>query len=76
MISGEERSDFSYDVITDVQVVPRLIGEWGDVIITLKDGTKVDLRSVPQFREIAKYCLAMADIDKPPVLKEAGTKGF
>lgn len=67
VISGEERSDFSYDVITDVQVVPRLIGEWGDVIITLKDGTKVDLRSVPKFREIAKYCLAMAD--NPPVLQ-------
>lgn len=69
VISGEERSDFSYDVITDVQVVPRLIGEWGDLIITLKDGTKVDLRSVPKFREIAKYCLAMAD-------QETGTKAF
>lgn len=72
VISGEERSDFSYDVIREVQVVPRLIGEWGDVIITLKDGTKVDLRSVPKFREIAKYCLAMADTHK----ETAGTKGF
>ncbi|XP_020217411.1 uncharacterized protein LOC109800903 [Cajanus cajan] len=59
-LTGQERSDFGYGVIKDVQVVPRFIGEWGDVIITLKDGTKVDLRSVPRFREIAKYCLAMA----------------
>lgn len=73
-LTGEDRSDFGYDVITDVQVVPRFIGEWGDVIITLKDGTKVDLRSVPKFREIAKYCLSMAD--KPAVLKETGPKGF
>ncbi|KAL0336331.1 UNVERIFIED_CONTAM: hypothetical protein Sradi_4845000 [Sesamum radiatum] len=73
-ILPEDRSDFSYDVIKDVQVVPRFIGEWGDVIITLRDGTKVDLRSVPKFREIAKYCLAMAD--KPAVLKETGPKGF
>lgn len=65
-LTGQDRSDFSYDVVTDVQVVPRFIGEWGDVIITLKDGTKVDLRSVPKFREIAKYCLAMAQIDKEP----------
>ncbi|XVE91454.1 hypothetical protein REPUB_Repub01dG0011200 [Reevesia pubescens] len=73
-LTGQDRSDFSYKVIKDVQVVPRFIGEWGDVIITLKDGTKVDLRSVPRFREIAKYCLSMAD--KPVVLKETGPKGF
>lgn len=78
--TGEDRSDFSYKVIKDVQVVPRFIGEWGDIIITLKDGTKVDLRSVPKFREIAKYCLSMTDkSDKNPVvLKETApkAKGF
>ncbi|XP_061992131.1 uncharacterized protein LOC133710140 [Rosa rugosa] len=73
-LTGQDRSDFSYKVIKDVQVVPRFIGEWGDIIITLRDGTKVDLRSVPKFREIAKYCLSMAD--KPAVVKETGTKGF
>ncbi|CAE5957457.1 unnamed protein product [Arabidopsis arenosa] len=73
-LTGEDRSDFSYKVIKDVQVVPRFIGEWGDIIITLNDGTKVDLRSVPKFREIAKYCLSMAD--QPAVLKESGAKGF
>ncbi|TXG56469.1 hypothetical protein EZV62_017782 [Acer yangbiense] len=73
-LTGQDRSDFSYNVIKDVQVVPRFIGEWGDIVITLKDGTKVDLRSVPRFREIAKYCLSMAE--KPVVLKETGNKGF
>lgn len=73
-LTGQDRSDFSYKVIKDVQVVPRFIGEWGDIVITLKDGTKVDLRSVPKFREIAKYCLSMAD--KPAVLKEGGLKGI
>ncbi|XP_061338784.1 uncharacterized protein LOC133285552 [Gastrolobium bilobum] len=73
-LTGQDRSDFSYNVIKDVQVVPRFIGEWGDVVITLKDGTKVDLRSVPRFREIAKYCLDMSQ--KPLVSKENGPKGF
>ncbi|XP_031485193.1 pectinesterase inhibitor 10 [Nymphaea colorata] len=63
-LTGGDRSDFPYKAIRDVQVVPRFIGEWGDVVITLKDGTKVDLRSVPKFREIADYCLYMADIAK------------
>ena len=72
--TGQDRSDFSYSVIKDVQVVPRFFGQWGDIVITLKDGTKVDLRSVPKFREIAKYCLSMAE--KLVVLRESGRKGF
>ncbi|KAK4339275.1 hypothetical protein RND71_040737 [Anisodus tanguticus] len=62
-LTVQDWSDFSYKVIKDVQVVPRFIGEWGDVIITLEDGTILDLRSVPKFREIAKYCFSMADKD-------------
>ncbi|XP_074298302.1 uncharacterized protein LOC141629155 [Silene latifolia] len=72
--TGQDRSDFSYKVIKDVQVVPRFIGEWGDIVITLKDGTVVDMRSVPNFREIAKYCLSMAD--NPALLKQTASKGF
>ncbi|KAL6660049.1 hypothetical protein ACP70R_002171 [Stipagrostis hirtigluma subsp. patula] len=59
-LSGADRTDFPYSSVTSVVVVPRFIGEWGDIIITLKDGTKVDLRSVPRFREVADYCRTMA----------------
>nr|XP_043621606.1 uncharacterized protein LOC122593281 [Erigeron canadensis] len=83
-LTGQDRSDFSYKVIKDVKVVPRFIGEWGDVIITLKDGTIVDLRSVPKFREIAKYCLSLTsgsvsssdDNDDDLELKQTTPKGF
>ncbi|CAA6659533.1 unnamed protein product [Spirodela intermedia] len=68
--------DFSYKVIKDVQVVPRFIGEWGDIVITLKDGTKVDLRSVPKFREIAEYCLYMAGEGAKPSGEGSRAKGF
>ncbi|KAJ0988569.1 hypothetical protein J5N97_006925 [Dioscorea zingiberensis] len=63
-LTGQDRSDFGYESIRDVKVVPRFIGEWGDVVITLKDGTKVDLRSVPKFREIAEYCVSMSGAEK------------
>lgn len=59
-LSGADRTDFPYSSVTSVVVVPRFIGEWGDIIITLRDGTKVDLRSVPRFREVADYCRNMA----------------
>ncbi|WCJ27607.1 NAD(P)-linked oxidoreductase superfamily protein [Euphorbia peplus] len=78
-LTGEDRSDFSYKVIKDVKVVPRFIGEWGDIIITLKDGTVIDLRSVPRFREIANYCLEMAQLKNNtniPQLDQTLPKGF
>lgn len=59
-LSGDDRTDFPYSSVSDVVVVPRFIGEWGDIVITLRDGTKVDLRSVPRFREVADYCRKMA----------------
>ncbi|XP_020188843.2 uncharacterized protein [Aegilops tauschii subsp. strangulata] len=59
-LSGDDRTDFPYSSVREVVVVPRFIGEWGDIVITLKDGTKVDLRSVPRFREVADYCRKMA----------------
>ncbi|XP_043698753.1 uncharacterized protein LOC122649601 [Telopea speciosissima] len=77
IISGllvQDRSDFSYKVIKDVKVVPRFIGEWGDIVITLKDGTKV--QSVPKFREIVDYGLSMADKSPVSEVKEATIKGF
>ncbi|XP_078164959.1 NAD(P)-linked oxidoreductase superfamily protein [Carex rostrata] len=61
--TGQDRSDFPYSSVKEVKVVPRLIGEWGDIVITLVDGTVVDLRSVPRFREIADYCMNMKNID-------------
>ncbi|KAK1302064.1 hypothetical protein QJS10_CPB12g01172 [Acorus calamus] len=61
-LTGQDRSDFPYDSVRDVKVVPRFVGEWGDIVITLKDGTAVDLRSVPRFREVADYCLSMAGL--------------
>ncbi|KAK6922048.1 protein of unknown function DUF304 [Dillenia turbinata] len=75
-LTGQDRSDFGYNVIKDVQVVPRFIGEWGDIVITLKDGTKVDLRSVPRFREIAQYCLSMANGATVSEVKGSSPKGF
>ncbi|KAH7290823.1 hypothetical protein KP509_30G065900 [Ceratopteris richardii] len=59
-LTGSDRKDFSYKVIKDVKYVPRFIGEWGDIVITLTDGTQVELKSVPRFREIAQYCLDRA----------------
>lgn len=81
-LTGEDRKDFSYEVIKDVQYIPRFIGEWGDMVITLKDGTKVEMKCIPKFREISKYCLEKAGkkqdipISSAVTSPASGPKGF
>uniref|UniRef100_A0A0D9VQ13 YdbS-like PH domain-containing protein n=1 Tax=Leersia perrieri TaxID=77586 RepID=A0A0D9VQ13_9ORYZ len=74
-LAGADRTDFPYSSVTSVVVVPRFIGEWGDIVITLKDGTKVDLRSVPRFREVAQYCKSMAAAEGSLVTASAAAAG-
>jgi nitrogen fixation protein len=52
---GQERSDIVYSEITKVVTVPRGLGLWGDMVLTLKDGSRLEMRSVPKFRELAEY---------------------
>jgi hypothetical protein len=52
---GKDRTDIVYSEITDAQVIPRGLGFWGDMILILKDGSKLEMRSVPRFREVYDY---------------------
>jgi hypothetical protein len=47
---GRDRSDVIYSEITKVVTVPRGLGLWGDMVLTLRDGSRLELRSVPNFR--------------------------
>jgi len=35
--------------------VPRGLGVWGDIVVILRDGSRLELRSIPRFREIYDY---------------------
>jgi hypothetical protein len=52
---GRDRSDIIYSEVAKVVTVPRGLGAWGDMVITLKDGSKLELRAVPKFRDIFEY---------------------
>jgi hypothetical protein len=52
---GRTRSDIIYSEISKVVTVPRGLGLWGDMVVTLKDGSKLELRSLPNFREVYDY---------------------
>lgn len=52
---GREQSDVIYNEITKVVTVPRGWGAWGDMVLFLKDGSRIEMRAVPQFRDIYSY---------------------
>jgi hypothetical protein len=52
---GETRVDAIYSEITDVISVPRGFGAWGDVVLTLRDGSRFEMRAMPNFRDVVTY---------------------
>ena len=49
---GRDRTDIVYSEVVGVMKVPRGIGAWGDIVVTLRDGSRLELRALPRFREI------------------------
>jgi hypothetical protein len=52
---GRDRSDIVYSEVVKVVTVPRGLGAWGDMVITLKDGSRLELRAIPNFRQTYDY---------------------
>jgi hypothetical protein len=52
---GRDRTDVIYTEIVKVQKVPRGLGTWGDMVLTMKDGSRLELRAVPRFRQIYDF---------------------
>lgn len=52
---GRDRSQVVYSQIREVRSVPRGLGAWGDMVLVLDDGAKLEMRSVPRFRELEAF---------------------
>jgi hypothetical protein len=52
---GRARSDIVYGEIAKIVTVPRGFGSWGDMVLTLDDGSRLEMRAVPKFREVSAY---------------------
>ena len=52
---GRDRSQVVYSQIREVRSVPRGFGAWGDMVLVLNDGSRLEMRSVPRFREAEAY---------------------
>ncbi|MGL5794261.1 MAG: PH domain-containing protein [Waterburya sp.] len=52
---GTQRTDIIYSEVIKIVKVPRGVGLWGDLVITLRDKSRLEMRAVPQFRELYDY---------------------
>ena len=54
---GNDKTQVVYSQIKEVRTVPRGFGAWGDMVLVLKDGARLEMRSLPNFREIESFIL-------------------
>ncbi len=52
---GKDRTDIIYSEVVKVKKVARGLGFWGDIVVTLKDGSRLEMRALPKFRQIYDY---------------------
>ncbi len=52
---GRDRTDIVYGEIVKMVKMPRGIGLWGDIVVTLRDKSRLELRAVPNFRQAYDY---------------------
>ncbi|MDH6098279.1 PH domain-containing protein [Anabaenopsis sp. FSS-46] len=52
---GGDRTDIIYSEIVKIVKVPRGIGFWGDMVLTLRNGSRLEMRAVPNFRQTYDY---------------------
>ena len=54
---GKDKTQVVYSQIKEVRTVPRGFGAWGDMVLVLTDGARLELRSMPRFRDVEAYIL-------------------
>ena len=52
---GRNKTQISYSKIQEIRSIPRGFGSYGDMVLILNDGSKVEMKSLPIFREKQEF---------------------
>ena len=72
---GKDKTQVVYSQITEVRTVPRGFGAWGDMVLVLQDGARLEMRSMPRFREVEAYILERIS-SRAVNAQQKSTEGF
>ncbi|MDA7501489.1 PH domain-containing protein [Synechococcus sp. MVIR-18-1] len=74
---GRDRSQVAFSQVREVRSVSRGFGAWGDMVLVLTDGSRLELRSVPRFRELEAFIEERIRVRRENASeKDADSKGF
>ena len=74
---GRDRSQVAFSQVREVRSVSRGFGAWGDMVLVLTDGSRLELRSVPRFRELEAFIEERIRVQRENASeKDADSKGF
>ena len=54
---GRNKTQVVYSQVSEARAVPRGLGSWGDMVIVMNDGSRLEMRSLPRFRETEKFII-------------------
>ena len=71
---GRDRTQVVYSQIREVRSVARGFGFWGDMVLVLNDGMKLEMRAVPRYKEAEAFI--QQRMAASPAAKGAAKSGF
>ena len=71
---GRDRTQVVYSQIREVRSVSRGFGFWGDMVLVLNDGMKLEMRAVPRYKEAEAFI--QQRMAASPAAKGAPKSGF
>ena len=72
---GRDKTQIVYSQISEIRAIPRGLGSYGDMVLVLNDGARLEMRSIPNFREAEAYILEKIDNSSKNKL-EKDVQGF
>ena len=54
---GRDKTQITYSQISEIRAIPRGLGSYGDMVLVLKDGARLEIRSIPNFRQTETFML-------------------
>ena len=72
---GRDKTQVVYSQIKELRSIPRGFGSWGDMVLVLQDSSRLEMRSVPNFRATEDYILKRINNHGKSTVDD-GLKGF
>ena len=72
---GRDKTQIVYSQISEIRAIPRGLGSYGDMVLVLNDGARLEMRSLPNFRETESYILEKIK-NSPSNKLEKDVQGF